>query len=348
MHQPIKFIIKAGKSRKDGTSLIFLQYCYSSTKRILLGTDIGIPAYYWNRKTKSILRTLPKEYGDPEILEIDLRDKLRRAEKLIDYALVQKNTCPLKFLKKNFRTAGDKYLEQVGYDRGKLCLFNQIDCYIRDKRDIVQETTLTTIRCMKKHLYGYQSYHQSLITFDSFDIGFHERFVKYLTYEVIMLRRNKIIRGLKVNTIGKTIKHLKCFLKDRMARKIIPFIDLGFFKYLEEQVDAVYLSWDELSKIYHLDLSANPCLVKYRDIFILGCLTGFRFSDYSNIQFNDLRDGMLHITQKKTLSTVIVPLREEGRRILINKYEMQIPRVSMVNFNYYIKEVVAWQGSLNP
>jgi len=344
MRQPIKLIIKNGKIRKDGTSLIFLQYCYSSEKRVLIGTDISIPQYYWNRKTSSILRTLPKEYGDPEILEIDLRDKLRRAETLVDHALVQKNTCPIKFLKKNFRAAGDKYLEQVGYDRKKLCLFNQIDSYIRDKRDIVQETTLTTIRSMKKHLYGYQNYQQSLVTFDSFNIAFYEGFVKYLTYEVVMLRRNKLIRGLKINTIGKTVKHLKCFLKDRMARKIIPFIDLSFFKYLEEQVDAVYLSWEELSRIYHLDLSVNPCLVKYRDIFILGCLTGFRFSDYSNIQFDDLRDGMLHVTQKKTLSTVIVPLREEARRILIDKYEMQIPRVSMVNFNYYIKEVVRLAG----
>ena len=57
---------------------------------------------------------------------------------------------------------------------------------------------------------------------------------------------------------------------------------------------------------------------------------------------------MLHVTQKKTLSTVIVPLREEARRILIDKYEMQIPRISMVNFNYYIKEVVRLAGITEP
>jgi integrase len=79
-------------------------------------------------------------------------------------------------------------------------------------------------------------------------------------------------------------------------------------------------------------------------LFILGCLTGFRFSDYSNIKFDELRDGMLHITQKKTLSTVIVPLREEARRILVDKYHMQIPQVTNVKFNYYIKEVIRLTG----
>jgi hypothetical protein len=30
-------------------------------------------------------------------------------------------------------------------------------------------------------------------------------------------------------------------------------MDLSFFKSMEEEVDAIYLSWNELSKIYHLD-----------------------------------------------------------------------------------------------
>jgi hypothetical protein len=302
MRQPIKLIIKKRKVRKDGTGLIFLQYCYSPTKRILLGSDIGIPANYWNKKTCTILKTLPKEYGDVTNLEDELREKLRHAEKLVDYALKNANTCPRRFLKKNFKQAGDHYLQMVGYDFQKLDVFYQIDKYIRDKYGLVQPSTLTTIRTMKKHLLCYQDYQRKTITFDSFNISFYEHFIKYLTFEVPLLRRNKLIKGLKINTVGKTIKHLKSFLKDRITRKIIPFMDLIFLKGMEEDVDAVYLSWNELSIVYHLDLSSNPSLIKYRDLFILGCLTGFRFSDYSNIQLDELRDGMLHVIQKKTLS----------------------------------------------
>jgi hypothetical protein len=102
MRQPVKLIIKKGKVRKDGTSLIFIQYCYSSNKRILLSTDISIPPFYWNKKTDRISENLPAEYGNILSLETALREKVRRAEKLIDYAIKKTKVCPLKFLKTNF------------------------------------------------------------------------------------------------------------------------------------------------------------------------------------------------------------------------------------------------------
>ncbi|WP_439145486.1 hypothetical protein [Terrimonas pollutisoli] len=97
-------------------------------------------------------------------------------------------------------------------------------------------------------------------------MNFYEEFVKYLTYDIIQLRRKEVIKGLKVNRVGKTIKHLKSFLKNRMRKKIIPFMDLGVYKVMEEEVDTVYLTWQELSLIYHLDLSSNTNLEKYRDL----------------------------------------------------------------------------------
>ncbi len=222
-------------------------------------------------------------------------------------------------------------MEQVGYAYNKLNVFYQIDDYIRSKSGLVNESTLVAIRNAKKHLLSYQEYKKESITFDGFGARFYERFIKYLTCDFPLVRRNHLVKGLKVNTICKTIKLLKTFLRDRMSQKIIPFSDLSFLKGMGEEVDNVYLSWDELSRIYHLDLSATPFLTKFRDLLILACLTGFRFSDFSNIQVEDFRDGMLHVVQKKTKSLVIVPLREDARPILVDKYELKIPDVSMPN-----------------
>ncbi len=107
-----------------------------------------------------------------------------------------------------------------------------------------------------------------------------------------------------------------------MRKKIIPFFDLTAYKVMEEEVDAVFLNWAELSLIYHLNLSSHPQLEKYRDLFVLGCLTGFRFSDYSDIRPNEVRGAMLYVNQTKTLSTVVVPLRKDAKTILIEKYNM--------------------------
>jgi hypothetical protein len=72
---------------------------------------------------------------------------------------------------------------------------------------------------------------------------------------------------------------------------------------------------------------------------VLGCLTGFRFSDYSDIKPDEVRNGMLYVAQQKTLATVVVPLRSDAKTILIDKYSMHMPQVSNPNFNEYIKEV---------
>lgn len=102
MRQPIKLVIKKGKVRKDGISLIFLQYCFSAQKRVLISTDISIPMNYWNSRASSISHKLPIEYGDVDSLETILREKLRKAENTVDYAIRRTHMCPMRFLKWNF------------------------------------------------------------------------------------------------------------------------------------------------------------------------------------------------------------------------------------------------------
>ncbi|MDD2793699.1 MAG: phage integrase SAM-like domain-containing protein [Sediminibacterium sp.] len=344
MSLPIKLICSKSKLRRDGTSLIFIQYCHSSEKRTLLNTGIAIPPGYWSKKRGKISRDLPSEFGDVEKMEVQLTNLLRKAEDMVNYAAKGKHGCPVDFLRANFKLKEPCYLITDNGAKKNIDVFDNIDQYIQSKQTSVKHCTINVISAMKKHLKSFESFRNQPVTFDSFDALFYEEFVRYLTYDIIQMRRREEIRGLKMNTIGKTIKHLKSFLKDRMRKKIIPFFDMTSFKVMEEEVDAVYLSWNEISLIYHLDLSENPHLEKYRDIFVLGCLTGFRFSDYSDIKPDEIRDGMLYVTQNKTLTQVVVPLRPDSKRILIDKYNMQMPQISNPNLNFYIKEVVKMAG----
>jgi hypothetical protein len=66
--------------RKDGTSIVFIQYCYSSEKRTNLNTGIAIPAKYWSKKRQIITSDLLKEYGSVDILFKELKQKLRFAK----------------------------------------------------------------------------------------------------------------------------------------------------------------------------------------------------------------------------------------------------------------------------
>jgi hypothetical protein len=307
---------------------------------VLLSTGVSIRKTYWDKTTGTILSSLSPEFGSVGALNDRLCQQRTKAEKIIRYSLKRKHTCPMQFLKRNFHLPDCWDVDQMEEDNDELSVFHQIDRYIEDKQGMVQRSTIIVIRTMKKHLLSFQIYIGYQITFDSFNAVFYEQFVRYLTFDMPVMRRTKIIKGLKVNTVGKTVKQLKTFIKDRIQKNIIPNIDLSSFKSLEEDVESVFLNWQEVGKIYHLDLTEHSSLIKYRDLFIIGCLTGFRFSDYSTLSCNQLKDGMLHVRQSKTSTTVVVPLREEARKILIEKYDMRIPKVSMANFNYYIKEVV--------
>jgi len=348
MPDSVSLIMRKGKCSKNGNHTVFLQYCYTSTKRVVLSTGIAIPAVFWDKATGKILPYLPARYGPAETLQHTIDYQRGKAEKLIRYAISRHLHCPMEFLKRNFRLPDRWALDQLEGENNDLSVFYQMDRYLDDKKGMVHPATLTVIKTVKKHLLSFQTYIGYTLTFDSFDAVFYEQFVRYLTYEIPVMRRAAVIKGLRVNTVGKTIKQLKTFLKDRISKKIIPAIDLGCLRGMEEDVEGVYLDWKELSAIYHLDLSGDPGLVKYRDLFIVGCLTGLRFSDYSTLGRHQLKDGMLHVRQRKTGATVVVPLREDARRILVDTWGMRLPRISMVNFNYYIKTVVRLAGIDEP
>ena len=261
MNSSIKLIIRKGKFSKNGNHTIFLQYCYTSIKRVLISTGISILEVHWDKSTGSILSSLPAEYGSAESLQDALNKQRAKAEKIIRYAIKCNHTCPMQFLKRNFHLPDCWDVDQMEKYNNNLSVFYQIDRYQEDKRRMIQPSTVAVIRTMKKHLWSFQAYIGYKVTFESFTGIFYDQFVRYLTFEIPVMRRAIVVKGLKMNTVGKTIKQLKTFLKDRMQRKVIPFVDLGCFKTLEEEVDSVFLDRRELSKIYHLNLFENPGLI---------------------------------------------------------------------------------------
>ena len=84
---PLSLICDKKDMRKDGTSVVFIQYCYSSEKRTNLNTGVAIPAKYWSKKRQIITGDLPTNYGSVEILLQELKQKLRFAEDLVELAM---------------------------------------------------------------------------------------------------------------------------------------------------------------------------------------------------------------------------------------------------------------------
>lgn len=141
---PIKPICSANKTLRDGTSTIFLLYCFSASNRTLLNTGIRIPANYWNSKQRCVSNKLPANYGSSQKLNEQLVKLTRIAEDLVTFAINNQISDKGSFVKKSFRSDFDvsaldavkagtitiKAVEQIK----KQDIYFQLDDYINLKR----------------------------------------------------------------------------------------------------------------------------------------------------------------------------------------------------------------------
>ncbi|MBO9202780.1 MULTISPECIES: site-specific integrase [Niastella] len=138
---------------------------------------------------------------------------------------------------------------------------------------------------------------------------------------------------MKINTVGKTVNQLRTFLINRAKKKIIATIDLSDWDVVGEEVDAEYLNWEEIEKIWKLDLTGHAFLQPYRDDFVLGCLTGLRFSDFSVLESPDIRGELLYKKQQKSCRRVVIPLRQAAKDILEHRFKEDYEPLTNAEFN---------------
>ena len=115
------------------------------------------------------------------------------------------------------------------------------------------------------------------------------------------------------------------------------------FKTIREEADTVYLSIKELERFEKLNLSASPRLEKVRDLFLIGCYTGLRFSDFTQINEENVNweKSMLLVRTQKTSERVAIPLHKTVKSIL-KKYNSRLPKAYANQvMNNYIKEVAS-------
>ncbi|MBA3829811.1 MAG: phage integrase SAM-like domain-containing protein [Taibaiella sp.] len=214
---PLKAICDPKKVRRDGTSLIYIQYCYSSENRTLLNTEIAIPHRYWNKRKLSITPDLPQIYGSAKHLNAELTRMHRVAEDIIASAEKSGTENIGAFVKVTFTP---KLMEDTTGPAAysgickKADLFEHIDDYIQSKTRKVTPKAIAAFTSMKMHLLAYQEHTKTQLSFSSFDFSFYEAFVDYLAYDYKLPRTKQAQYGLMTNSIGKTIKQLRIFVAD--------------------------------------------------------------------------------------------------------------------------------------
>jgi integrase len=110
----------------------------------------------------------------------------------------------------------------------------------------------------------------------------------------------------------------------------------------EDKTKEIYLTKDELSALYDMPLTGFEEQV--RDVFLIGCFTALRYSDYSrikreNIGFTHNGTKVIRIKQEKTAGTVVIPILDERLEALLKKYDYNVPEVLDQSLNRTIKKI---------
>ena len=110
-----------------------------------------------------------------------------------------------------------------------------------------------------------------------------------------------------------------------------------------DKAKEIYLTEKELQALYEMKLEGLKSVV--RDVFLVGCYTCQRFSDYSRLErenFVTTPKGtkVVRIVQEKTGNTVVIPILNNNLLDIAEKYNYEIPKVSDVILNRYIKKIL--------
>lgn len=162
--------------------------------------------------------------------------------------------------------------------------------------------------------------------------------------------------GYMVTSINKYIICFKAMIQNAMDQELHNnLIALRAFskKKIQETDKAkeIYLTKTELQALYEMPLEGLKD--KVRDVFLVGCYTCQRFSDYARLEqenFTTTAKGtkVVRIVQEKTGNDVVIPILNDNLLHIAEKYGYDIPKVNDVILNRYIKQILKELSSTVP
>ena len=327
----VRFVLKSSKGPEE--SLIYLIIRYDKQK-LVYSTGVKIIPELWDKKSRSItedkelLKKYPVMDDHLSIVKIELNKHKTALEGLLIMCKVNDHIPVPEKLKLML----DDKLNKKRSSSSRYTFFTWIDHFIKTTKR--RAITIKGYKTTQNHLIEFQKVYNRRIDFDTIDLDFYDEFVQFFND-----------KNSKANTIGKNVKNLKVFLNEAAERGYHNNMIFRHkkFKVQEEDTDQIYLTEEEILKIYNLDLTNKRRLDRVRDIFVAACYTGLRFADLNQINVNNIKEeatgNLLKVMTRKTGETVVIPLNDIVK-IILEKNNGELPRIpTNQKFNESLKDL---------
>jgi integrase len=202
---------------------------------------------------------------------------------------------------------------------------------LKDSEYKIEGATIKVYRSTKNHLMGFQEKMKRKILLKDINQKFHDDFSDYLS----------LSQNLSKNTHSKYMTILQQILKNSVKKKFIPsqVISEIEFNTTKEESDNIFLDEKELQVLMNFKDFKSDLEEHVRDIFVLGCYTGLRFSNYSNLNLDHINGDILTIVQLKTKHKISIPIHPFVKMI-IDKYNGVLPKCpTNQEFNRTLKDI---------
>ena len=324
-----------------GETSIYLTVIYN-TQRIRVHTDKKINPKFWNSETQKVRQGLTGYSSfnkwikdvDAYVSKIDVDWKNQNSNKK-EIPLLPSN-----ILKEKLRKYLSKETKQEREENKKNTFWGYYETFLNrmengtrvhiEKGTPLAKGTIFQFHNLKRHLQNFENNTGFKINFENIDLVFYKRFVDHLTIKL----------KLGPNTIGKLITNLKVFLREAFEDNLTTNNTFTFrkFKSINFKSDTVYLNLTEIKELQELKLTGSPRLDRVRDMFVIGCFTGLRYSDLTSIKPKNIDNGMIELIQAKTGNVVVIPFTNDVLQIL-EKYKNTMPKISNQKYNEYLSLV---------
>ena len=291
-----------------------------NSKQKYYPTTARIEPKHWDSETDKIKKTFGYGY---EKMNAKAQDMKRKIDNIINIATIESKVITFDFITQKLQE-----LENPTpiIEVPQRTFYEWFDFYLEDSKNKKTFETIKHIMTVGNNLYSF--FGSKNPTFEEINFKFFTEFRNYLLDAC----------QLANSTANKRLDYLTGFLKFCADMGVYKIELLNKGKRLKEfESHFIYLTKEELTKLYNHEF-ASETLTKVRDLFVFGCATGLRESDYSNVKPENIKDGKLFITTQKTADPLVIPLTHYSRTI-VEKYKGVLPQFQQQKFNGYLKEV---------
>lgn len=258
----VKIILKESKTKKDGTSPLYLQLIHNK-KSTEVSLQKSILSKYWNKEKQKIRSS----YSNYSPLNIAIHNEKRRYEKIIADKLARMEVFSVNDI--------------VAIGKGKQALNKSKGSFIKYLEDYIslnpENLTFNTLKNYKSTLSRLKVF-QPKVTFGDLKKDW-------------LIKLESFFRdsGNSVNTIHchmKIVKKMTSICRENNKITLNPFSN---YKLKSKAGDREYLTKDELNRLRALsNLPTTYELV--RDVFLFSCFVGLRFGDIVTLKADDIRE----------------------------------------------------------